>query len=134
MAGNWEPSGFKVSEYVGRVVAPAEDKLDGKVTELRIAVGHGYAAKDGSGFKETGVTYVTHSANADYAGPLKAVGQGDLVKVSGNPQLTTRNYDKTDGTKGAAVESRFGTVELLEKKGEGKSGSSAGGFDAPGAF
>lgn len=131
----WEPSGFKVSEYVGRVVAPAEDKLDGKVTELRIAVSHGYKNKDDGTYVQTGTTFVTHSANADYAGPLKAVGQGDLVKVSGNPQLTTRNYDKADGTKGAAVESRFGTVELLEKKGESTGGASTGGFDgAPGAF
>lgn len=133
MAG-FEPSGISHATIVGRVVAPAEQKFNGDVTELRLAIGHGYKKDDV--WTPTGTTFLTYVTNKDYSAPSLSVGQGDLVKIV-DSAVSTRNYDKADGTKGSQVEARFGTLELLEKKGAGKAqadgfvpDADAGGFPA----
>lgn len=109
----FEPSGIRASSIVGRVVAPAEDKFDGKFTELRLAIGHGFK-KDGE-WKETGTTWLTYTASGDWAAPLKEFGRGDLVKIT-DAAVETRTYEKKAGGEGLQVTARFGNIELLEAK------------------
>lgn len=111
----FKPSGIRASSIVGRVVAPAEDKFDGKFTELRLAIGHGYK-KDGE-WTETGTTWLTYTASGEWAEPLRAFGKGDLVEIT-DASLETKTYQKKDGTDGLQVTARFGTAELLESKRE----------------
>lgn len=124
----FKPTGFRLESIVARVVAPAEEKIDGAITELRLAVGHGYLKDKGTPeqkFVDTGVSYVTYIAGKGYGDALKQFGKGDLVEIVGGPQLVTRNWEKDDGTKGAVLEARFGTVVLLEAKGENPNAAAA---------
>ena len=115
MAEGFKPSGIRASSIVGRVVAPAEDKLDGKITELRLAIGHGYK-KDGE-WTETSTTWLTYVASGDWAAPLRSFGKGDLVEIT-DAAVETRTFDKKDGSQGIGVTARFGSIDLLEAKGE----------------
>src|SRR4051812_13009276 len=103
----FKPSGIRASSIVGRVVAPAEDKFDGKVTELRIAISHGYKDKQTEEWKETGTTWLTYSATGEWAEPLREFGKGDLVEIT-DAAVETRTYDRKDNTQGVQVTARFG--------------------------
>lgn len=124
----WKPSRISPQGIVGRVVAPAEDKFDGKVTELRIAVGHQYKDKSTQEYKDSGTTWLTYSAAGEYADSLREFGKGDLVEISGDWSLETRQFPKQDGSTGEAVGVRWGNIALLERKGEGRQNS---GDDVP---
>src|SRR5690242_11976545 len=108
----WKPSRISPQGIVGRVVAPAEDKFDGKVTELRIAVGHQYKDKSTQEYKDSGTTWLTYSAAGDYADTLRGFGKGDLVEISGDWSLETRQFSKQDGSTGEAVGVRWGNIAL----------------------
>ena len=123
----FKPSGITHATIVGRVVAPAEDKLNGAVTELRVAVGHGFSSKDGGPYRETGTTWLTYSASGDYANPLRAFGKGDLIEIV-DAALSSREYETRDGEKRTTVEARYGTATLLERKGE-RNDTPSGSFD-----
>lgn len=110
------PSGIR-GRIVGNVVAPAEEKFEGRVVELRIAVGHGYRDKATNEWKDTGTTWVTYSASGEWGEALKAFGKGDRVQIE-DTAIETKTYQKRDGTEGLAVNARFGTIELLEAKQE----------------
>lgn len=111
----FEPSKVTAT-IVGRVVAPAEDKFDGKLTELRVAVGH--RRKDQSGeYVDDGTTWITYKANGEWGAPLKAFGKGDLIKIT-DAALQTREFERKAGGTGLQIDARFGQVELLEAKGE----------------
>lgn len=113
----FKASGIRASSIVGRVVAPAEDKFDGRVTELRIAISHGYKDKTTEEWKETGTTWLTYSATGEWAEPLREFGKGDLVEIS-DAALETRAFDRRDGSHDVGVTARFGSIELLESKRE----------------
>lgn len=115
MTEGFKPSGIRASSIVGRVVAPAEDKFDGKFTELRLAIGHGHK-KDGT-WTETSTTWLTYTASGDYAAPLREFGKGDLVEIT-DAAVETRTYEKKTGGEGLQVTARFGNIELLESKRE----------------
>lgn len=122
----FKPTGIRIDSLVGRATGPAEDKFNGQVTELTVAVGHGYKDQKNNGeWKETGTTFVTYSASGDWANALRQVGKGDLVEIT-DAALETRKYTKTDGGDGFAVSARFGSLEILERKGERQGGSSDG--------
>lgn len=111
----FKPSGIRASSIVGRVVAPAEDKFDGKFTELRLAIAHGYKAADG--WKETGTTWLTYAASGEWADALREFGKGDLVEIT-DASIETKTYERKAGGEGLQVTARFGTIELLESKRE----------------
>jgi hypothetical protein len=118
----FKPTGIRASSIVGRAAAPAEDKLDGKITELRLAIGHGYKDKQTGEWKDTGTTWLTYTASGDWAQALKSVGKGDLVEIS-DASVETRTFTRKDGTEGLGVQARFGNLEILEAKGEGAKSS-----------
>lgn len=112
---------------VGNATREAEDKFDGKQTELRVAVARNYQ-KDGE-WKSTPTVYYTVIASGDHAGALRQVGKGDKIRVD-DAQYEPREYDKKDGTKGISHELRFGTVTVLKKAGQSQEQPSASA-DAP---
>jgi single-stranded DNA-binding protein len=114
---------------VGNVVRPAEDKFDGKQTELSIAVSRNYQ-KDGE-WVSTPTVYYTLIASGTHAAPLKTVGTGDTVRVD-DAQFEIREYDKKDGGKGYVNELRFGTLTVVKRKGDGAPAATApAAADAP---
>lgn len=112
----FEPSKI-VANIVGRVVAPAEQKFDGALTELRVAVGHRRKDQQTGEYVDDGTTWVTYKANGEYGKPLQAFGKGDLVKIV-DGDIRTREFERKAGGTGLQVDVRFGTIELLEAKGE----------------
>lgn len=118
---------------VGNVVAPAEDKFDGALTELRIAVGHGYK-KDG-GWVDTSTTYLTYQATGDYALPLKEAEKGDRVAITGNWSLETKPFTRNDGSEGLGITVKFGDFAILDRKADRKpSGDTVTPTDTSGGF
>jgi single-stranded DNA-binding protein len=114
---------------VGRAGGPAQapryDK-DGTsgVLELSIAVSQGY--KKGDEWIDTGTTWYVHSAVGEYADILREVEKGDKVRLD-DARLETREFDRKDGSKGQAFNTRFGTLTIIEKKSDRESGSASGG-------
>lgn len=133
--GNWKPSRISPDGIVARVVAPAEDKFDGKVTELRLVVGHQYKDRNTGEYKDSGQTWLTYSAAGEYADNLRSFGKGDLVEITGSWSLETRQYTDKNAVQQNAVGVRWGNIELLERKGEGRQAedqnSGFGGDDRP---
>ena len=116
----WKPSKISPAGIVGRVVAPAESKFDGKVTEVRLAVGHSYKDRETGEYKDSGTTWLTYAAAGEYAQVLTEFGKGDLVEITGDWSLETRQYTTRDGDERSAVTVRWGQIDLLERKGEGR--------------
>ena len=115
----FKPSKIQISSLVGRAVDAATEKFDGQLVELRIAVGH--RKPDGNGgYEDAGTTWLTYKANGEYAAPLKSVGKGDLIEIT-DAVLESREYT-SNGEKRSSLEARFGTLTILERKGEGKGG------------
>lgn len=112
----FKPSGISPKGIVGRVVADAEEKFNGSVTEIRLAIDHGYKDKTSGEWRKTSTTWLTYSAAGAYAGPLSVASKGDLVEISGDWALETREYDRKDGTKGLQVTARYGDFEVIEFK------------------
>lgn len=108
------PSGIR-GRIVGNVVAPAEEKFEGRVVELRVAVGHGFKDKQTGEWKDTGTTWVTYSASGDWGENLKQFNKGDRIQID-DAAIETRTYQKRDGGEGLAVNARFGEISLLESK------------------
>lgn len=117
----FKPSKIQASSIVGRAAADPEEKFDGQLVELRIAVGH--RKKDGDEYVDNGTTWLTYKANGEYATPLKAVGKGDLVEIT-DAVIESREYQKNGETR-SALEARFGSLEILERKGEGQKPAAA---------
>jgi hypothetical protein len=116
----FKPSKIQVSSLVGRAVAGAEEKFDGGLAELRIAVGH--RKPDGNGgYEDAGTTWLTYKASGEYTAPLLAVGKGDLVEIT-DAVLESREWE-SNGEKRSALEARFGTLTVLERKGERDGGA-----------
>lgn len=118
---DFKPSGIRAN-IVGNVGRAAEDKFDGKLTEVSIAVDHGYK-KDGEWVK-SGTTWVTYAASGDWAAPLRELAVGDRVELE-DVAVETRTYDKADGSSGMQVTARFGTITILDRKADRDGGSSA---------
>ncbi len=125
----WKPSKISPAGIVGRVVAPAESKFDGKVTELRIAVGHSYKDRETGEYKDSGTTWLTYSAAGSYADALTDFGKGDLVEITGDWSLETRQYTTREGEERNATTVRWGEIALLERRGEGRDAVAAGAQD-----
>lgn len=136
MSEGFVPSGIGVKfGVVGNVVAPAEDKFDGKLTELRIAVGHGYKDKQDGTWHDTSTTYLTYQASGEYAAPLHEAEKGDRVQISGNWSLETKPFSRKDGTEGLGITVSYGDFAIIDRKADRVSGgdgftpeTSGGGF------
>lgn len=126
---DFKPSGIRAT-IVGNISSGPEDKFNGSLTEVSVAVDHGYK-KDGQ-WTKTGTTFVTYGASGDWAGPLHALAVGDRVELE-DVALETRVYEKADGTKERAVSARFGTVTVLERKADRATSTAAAptGFETP---
>lgn len=143
----FEPSKIAPSGIVGTAVADAGpqkfgQKVNEKVTEVRIVVDHGYMKDQGDGTKvwtKTSTTFISHTSVGDYAAIPKQVRKGDLVKIGGDWSLETRTYQKQDGSEGMGVSVRYGDFEILESAAERSDRKTAdAGFipapDADGGF
>lgn len=97
----------------------------GSQAELSIAVGQGYK-KDGS-WVDTGTTWYTLVAAADYAADKwPVVSKGDKVRLD-EGRLETREFERKDGSKGQAFTIRFGTLSVVESKGDNFTPADDGG-------
>lgn len=116
---DFKPSGIRTSSIVGTVVAPAApSRLNDQVQELRIAVNHGYKDKATQEWKQTSTTWITYSAYGDFGTRLQDFQKGDQVEIE-DAALETRTYEKKDGGEGIAITARYGTIDLISRKGEG---------------
>lgn len=102
---------------VGRAGADAEnppyDKEGSRgIKQIRVAVGQGYKNKDTGEWVDTGTTWFTITGRADDIGHVR---KGDKVRLD-DARLETREFDRKDGSKGQAFETRFGTLTVLESK------------------
>lgn len=102
---------------VGRAGADAEnppyDKEGSRgIKQVRVAVGQGYKNKDTGEWVDTGTTWFTITGRADDIGHVR---KGDKVRLD-DARLETREFDRKDGSKGQAFETRFGTLTVLESK------------------
>ena len=105
---------------VGRAGGPAEVKQigSGSQTQLSIAVSKGYKNKVTDEWVDTGTDWYTLTAQPEYAAEnWPDVESGDKVRVD-DSRLELKGYLKKDGTAGVDATLRFGTLVILEKKGE----------------
>lgn len=97
---------------------PAYDKDGTKgILEVSIPIREGYK-RDGE-FVETGVTWYTITGASDYAqNVLAPIKKGDKVRVEDAKQ-EVREYKDKDGNTKLGITLRFGTVTVVEPKGDG---------------
>lgn len=104
---------------VGRAGGPVEIKSfdkGGSQAQLSIAVGKGYK-KDGE-WVDTGTDWYTLTATADWANQnWPNVGKGDKVRVD-DARLEFKPYLKRDGEAGVEATLRYGSLVIVEAKGE----------------
>lgn len=83
--------------------------------ELSIPINEGYK-KDGE-FVKTGTTWYTVVASADHAAEKwPTIAKGDKVRID-DGKLETREFERTDGTKGQAFTVRYANITVLESAG-----------------
>lgn len=105
-----------VGYAAGAAKPPAYDKDGSKgILELSIPVNEGYK-KDGE-WTQTGTTWYTVSAAGDHAETLRAIQKGDKVRVDDAKQ-EVREYQNKDGETKLGISLRYGTVTVLESKGD----------------
>lgn len=93
---------------------PAYDKEGTKgVQEISIPINEGYK-KDGE-FIQTGTTWYTYVATADFIAEHFPVKKGDKVRIDGAKQ-EVREYTTKDGETKLGISLRFGDVSILESK------------------
>jgi len=97
---------------------PAYDKEGARgILEVPIMLDEGYK-KDGEWVK-TGTTVYTITGASDYAqNVLAPIKKGDKVRVEDAKQ-EVREYKDKDGNTKLGITLRFGTVTVLESKGDG---------------
>ena len=120
---NYEGSSVVV---VGRAGGPVEIKTfdkGGSQAQLSIAVGKGY--KKGDEWVDTGTDWYTLTATADWANQnWPNVGKGDKVRVD-DARLEFKPYAKRDGDPGVEATLRYGSLVIVEAKGERSSAGAA---------
>ncbi len=107
---------------VGNAAAPWEVKQVGssELAELTVYVGKGY--KKGDQWVDQGSDKYTLQATSDYASDnWPEVGKGDKVRID-DAKLTARVYKKQDGEPGVDLQLRYGSIVVLEAKGNSDSG------------
>lgn len=88
------------------------------IEELSVAVSQGY--KKGDEWVDTGTTWYTLTATADYASDhWPHVGKGDKVRVD-NARQETREFTRRDGTTGLQITLKFGTLSVVSRKDSGQ--------------
>ena len=89
---------------------PAFDKTgESGMLEVPLPVNEGY--KDATGeFKQTGTTWYSYLAKADYIPPIK---KGDKVRVE-DARQEVRTYTNRDGVETVGITLRFGTITVLD--------------------
>ena len=108
---------------------PAYDKEGTRgILELSIGVGEGYK-KDGE-WVDTGTTWYIYTASGEYADQLRNVGKGDKVRVD-NARLEAREFKRKDESIGQQFGVRFGSLTIIESKGNAQPVDDGFGSDAP---
>lgn len=125
MSSDQNPNNYEGATItlVGRAGGDAENPAYDKngergIKQVRVAVGQGYK-KEGE-WVDTGVTWYTVTGREDDIGHVR---KGDKVRLD-DARLETREFDRKDGSKGQAFETKFGTLTVLESK-------NSGGDDTP---
>lgn len=125
MSSDQNPNNYEGATItlVGRAGGDAENPAYDKngergIKQVRVAVGQGYK-KDGE-WVDTGTTWYTVTGREDDIGHVR---KGDKVRLD-DARLETREFDRKDGSKGQAFETKFGTLTVLESK-------NSGGEDTP---
>ena len=122
--------GVTIGALVGRAGGAPQRKDfpgGGSITELSIAVSQGY--KKGDEWVDTGTTWYTLTATADWASDnWPDVQKGDKVRVE-NARQETREYKRKDETTGLQITLKFGDLTIVEAKADREpAAASAGGF------
>lgn len=106
---------------VGKAGGPAEVKTfpnGGSSTQLSIAVSKGYKNNSTQEWVDQGTDWYTLSATEDYAAQnWPDVGAGDTVRVD-DARLEFRAYTKNNGDPGVEAGLRYGTLVVIERKGD----------------
>lgn len=102
---------------VGRAGGPKNVKefsSGNAIAELSVAVSQGY--KKNEEWVDTGTTWYTYTASADYAADnWPDVGTGDKVRIDDAKQ-ETRTYKKKDESDGLQITLKFGTLTVVQAK------------------
>lgn len=100
--------------YAGGEPVTKEFSSGNSITELSISVGQGYK-KDGA-WVDTGTTWYTLTATADYAADnWPYVGKGDKVRVDDARQETREYTNKADKV-AQQITLKYGEIKVLESK------------------
>lgn len=114
---NYDGANVTVVGRAGGPVNVKEFASGSSIAELSIAVGQGY--KKGEEWVDTGTTWYTLTATADYAADnWPVIGKGDKVRVD-NARQETREYERKQGGAGLQITLKFGTLSVIQAKGEG---------------
>lgn len=119
---NINPNNFSGATVtiVGNAAGPYEVKEfsnGGSQAQLSIGVGKGYKDKSTGEWKDTGTDWYTLTAQTDYAAAnWPNVEKGDKVRVD-ESRLELKGYPKNDGTVGVEALLKYGTLVIIEKKG-----------------
>lgn len=107
-------------------VGSVQSKFDGAQTEVSIAVGKGYKDKSTQEWVDKGTDWYTFITRGEWQSQVQALDlqPGDRVEVV-DAKLEHREYEKRDGKPGIACDLNFGTLEVLERKADRASASSA---------
>lgn len=109
---------------VGRI----EQKFDGQLTEVSVAVSKGYKDKNTQQWVDQGTDWYVFITRGEWQSSVASISSGDRVKIE-DAKLEHREYQKNDGTHGVRYELTFGTITVLEAKAERQTASAgASGF------
>lgn len=119
---------------VGTAGSPAENPAYDKSGErgfqqIRVAVNEGYKDKQSGEWVDKGVTWYTVTDRAETFADL-AIQAGDRIRVD-EARLETREFDRKDGSKGQAFETRFGTLSVVQRKSGGAPAQQSYSDDSP---
>lgn len=95
---------------------PAYDK-DGErgILEFSIPVNQGYKNRDTGEFVQTGTTWYSYTATAEFLEPY-GLQKGDMVRIDGAKQ-EVREYTAKDGTNKLGINLRYGDITVLKSAG-----------------
>ena len=110
---DFKPSRANVN-IVG-TVGSIESKVEGKQTEVSVAVGKGYKDKTTDQWVDKGTDWYTFIARGDWQSSVAGIEKGDRVEIT-DSKLEQRLYSKNDGTPGVANELNYGNIVVLERK------------------
>jgi len=106
---------------VGTAGGPVEVRefpKGGSQAQLSVAVGLGYKSRETGEWVDTGTNWYTLVASPDYAEEnWPRIGKGDKVRID-DARLEAKAYNTKEGEARIDLQLRFGTLTVVESKGE----------------